>query len=130
MLLLLVLERNGGSECRYKKTARKGRTVNQLGRVVHNGFYLAVLLEMTDGYAGETAVYLEALDEDALGDEPEGGDFLHYAVKGGLVEGDCVLGLVLDLSLGPLLFLCGLAATGRGGFRGSFSLGRILRIVR
>jgi hypothetical protein len=90
--------------------------------VVDDSLYLAVLLEVADGNARETAVYFEALDEDALGDEAEGGDLLDDTVEGRLVEGDCVLCLVLDLSLGPLLFLCGLAATRRGGCF-SFGLG-------
>lgn len=98
-------------------------TVNQLRRVVDDSLYLAVLLQVTDGNACETAVYFEALDEDALGDEAEGGDLLDDTVEGRLIEGDCVLCLVLDLSLGPLLFLCGLAATGRGGCF-SFGLGK------
>ena len=79
--------------------------------MVHDPPDGALLLEVADGDTSETAVDFEALDEDALGDEAEGGDFLHDAVEGCLVEGDGVLGLVLDLSLGPLLFLRGFAAT-------------------
>jgi hypothetical protein len=90
--------------------------------VVDDALYLAVLLEVADSNTGERAVYFETLDEDALGDEAEGRDFLHDAVEGGLVEGDGVLGLVLDLSLGPLLFLCGLAAATRRGFCCCFGL--------
>jgi hypothetical protein len=97
--------------------------------VVDDSLYLAVLLKVADGNACETAVYFEALDEDALGDEAEGGDLLDDTVEGRLVEGDCVLCLVLDLSLGPLLFLCGLAATRRGGCF-SFGLGKKRKKVR
>lgn len=67
-------------------------------------------LQVLDSNTGETAVNLETFDEDGLGDVSEGRDFLEDTVVGGLVKGDGVLGLVLDLSLGPLLLLCGLAA--------------------
>lgn len=73
--------------------------------VVDDGADLAVGGEMADGDARKTAVDLEALDEDALADELEAGDFLEDAVVRGLVERDGVHGLVLDLALGPLLFL-------------------------
>lgn len=80
---------------------------------MHNGLDKLLLLEVADGNAGERAVDLETLDEDALADELEGGDFLQDTVVGVLVEDDGVLGLVLDLSLGPLLLLCGLATAAR-----------------
>lgn len=82
-------------------------TVDELSRVVDNSLDLLLSLEVADGNAGQGAVNLETFDEDALADELEGGDFLHDAVEGGLVECDGVLGLILDLSLGPLLLLCG-----------------------
>ena len=66
---------------------------------------------MTDSNTGKTAIDFEPLDEDALADETEGGDFLEDTVVCRLVKNDGVLGLVLHLSLGPLLLLCGLAAT-------------------
>lgn len=65
---------------------------------------------MPDGDTSQGAVDLETFDEDALGDELEGGDFLQDTVVEGLVEGDGVLGLILDLSLGPLLLLGGFAS--------------------
>ena len=77
---------------------------------MHNLLDLTLLLEMADGDTGERAVNLQALDEDGLGDEAEGRDFLQDAVVQGLVERNGMLGLVLDLALGPLLLLCGLAA--------------------
>lgn len=67
---------------------------------------------MADGYTGKTAVDFEPFNENALADEFEGGDFLQNSVESGLVECNSVDGLVLDLSLGPLLFLCGLASAG------------------
>jgi len=45
--------------------------------VVDNGLYLAVPLQMANGDAGQAAIDLEALDEDALGDEAEGGESAH-----------------------------------------------------
>ena len=79
--------------------------------MVNNLLDLPILLQMPDGNTRKTAIDLQPLDEDALADKSEGGNFLNDAVKGGLIEGDGVLGLILDLSLGPLLFLCGFAAT-------------------
>ena len=78
--------------------------------MVNNLLYLALLCEMADCDTGEAAVYFETFDEDALADEAESGDFLEDAIVGWLVEGDGVLGLVLDLSLGPLLLLCRLSS--------------------
>jgi hypothetical protein len=71
---------------------------------------------MPDSNPGQRSVDLETLDEDTLGDELEGGDLLEDTVVESLVEGDGVLGLVLDLSLGPLLLLGGFSSRGDGGF--------------
>lgn len=73
--------------------------------MVHNRLDQAILLQMPDSDTGQRAIDFQTLDEDALADEFEGGDFLHDTVKGGLVEADGVLGLILDLALGPLLLL-------------------------
>ena len=91
------------------------RTVDELPVVVHDALDGALLLEVTDGDAGKRAVHTQTLDEDRLRDEAEGGDLLDDAVKERLVGRDGVLGLVLDLALGPLLLLCGLAAAGGRG---------------
>jgi len=64
---------------------------------------------MPDRQSSNGPVDLQSLDEDGLGDEPEGGDLLDDAIIGRLVEDDSVLGFVLYFSLGPFLFLCGLA---------------------
>ena len=77
--------------------------------MVDNALDEALLLEVADGDTGQRAVDFETLDEDGLGDEAEGGDLLDDTVKGGLVEDDGVLGLVLDFALGPLLLLGRLA---------------------
>ena len=82
------------------------RTVDELRAVMHDLLDLALFCEMTDGNACERAVDFEALNEDGLADEAESGDLLEDAVVCRLVKGDGVLGLVLDLSLGPLLLLC------------------------
>jgi hypothetical protein len=72
---------------------------------------------MPNSNTGQTAVDLKPLDEDALADETEGRNFLDDAVVCRLVKGDGVVGLVLDLSLGPLLLLRGFtAARGRWCF--------------
>ena len=92
------------------------RTVDQLPAVVDNPLDLALLLQVSDSNPRQRAVDLEPLNEDALRDEAERRDFLHDAVVQGLVQRNGVLGLVLDLALGPLLLLCRLAAArGCGG---------------
>ena len=88
------------------------RTVDQLVAVVHNPLDLPLLLQVPDGYPRKTPVDLQTLDEDALADEAEGRDLLEDTVVGRLVEDNGVLRLVLDLALGPLLLLCGLATAG------------------
>lgn len=81
--------------------------VNELTGVMHDPLDRALLLQMSDGHASQTTVDLESLDEDALADEAEGGDFLHDTLVCRLVKHDGVLGLVLDFTLGPLLLLGG-----------------------
>ena len=83
--------------------------------MVHDPLDLALLLQVPDSYPCQTPVDLQPLDEDGLADETEGGDLLQDTVVGRLVEDDGVLRLVLDLALGPLLLLCGLAAAGGRG---------------
>lgn len=92
--------------------------------MMHDLLDRALLRQVPDRNARQAAVDLEALDEDGLADELEGGDLLQDTVVRGLVEDDGVLCLVLYFALGPLLLLCGLAAGGwRGCFCG-FGLGR------
>lgn len=82
---------------------------------MHYPFDLLIFLQMANSNTSQTAVNLETLDEDALADEFEGGDFLQDTVIGGFVEADRVYGLILDFSLRPLLLLCGFSSTTRGG---------------
>lgn len=74
-------------------------TVDELRRMVNNSLDLLLFLQMANSDTSQTAVDLETLDQDALADEFEGGDFFQNAVIGSLVEADRVYGLVLDLSL-------------------------------
>jgi hypothetical protein len=78
---------------------------------VHDPLNGALLLEMPDGYPGKTTVDLQPLNQDRLRDELEGWNFFQNTVVDGLVEDDGVDCLVLDLSLGPFLLLCGFTAT-------------------
>jgi hypothetical protein len=103
--------------------------------VVDDTLDVALLLEEGNGAAGERAVDLHAVNEDRLRDELVGRDLLEDAVAGKvsersggigdrrwspqrsplrppwryslglLVEDDGVVGLVLNLALGPLLLL-------------------------
>jgi len=80
--------------------------------VVHDPLDGALLLEMPDGHSGETAIDLQSLNQDRLRDKLEGRNFFQDTVVDGLVKDDGVDCLVLDLSLGPLLLLCGFSARG------------------
>lgn len=59
--------------------------------------------ELADSSAGKGAVDAETVNKDGGRDQLVGGDLLHQLVVGGLVEDDGVVGLVLNLSLGPFL---------------------------
>ena len=73
---------------------------------------LTLLFEVGEGLAGQAAVDLQTVDEGSDGDEAVGLDVLLELLGGVFIEDDGVLGLVLDLALGPLLLLCGLATAG------------------
>jgi hypothetical protein len=53
--------------------------------MMNDALDLAFLLQMSDCDARKTAVHFQSLDDDALADELEGGDFLQNAVVCGLV---------------------------------------------
>lgn len=80
--------------------------------MVNNSLNRALLLKVPDRNPSQATIDLESLDEDALGDEPECGCFLEDTIIGGLIKGDGVLCLVLNLALRPLLLLGGFATTG------------------
>ena len=70
--------------------------------MLNNGLDDALLLEVLDALPCQRAVDLHAVDEGGNGDETVGLDILVELLGGGLVEDDGVLGLVLDLALGPV----------------------------
>lgn len=78
------------------------RTVDLHLAVLNDGLDDALLLEVGQALAGQGAVDLETVDQDGNGHQAVGLDILVELVGGGLVEDDGVLGLVLDLSLGPV----------------------------
>ena len=67
--------------------------------MVDNALDRAFLLKVPDCDPCKTAVNLEPLDENTLRNESEGRRFLEDTIIGGLVKGNGVLRLVLDLSL-------------------------------
>lgn len=72
------------------------RTVDvQLG-VADNLLDLTLLLEVGKGLAGKGAVDLQAIDEGGNGDQAVGLNILVELLKGGLLEDNGVLSLVLD----------------------------------
>jgi predicted small integral membrane protein len=84
-----------------------------------------LVLELANSNAGKGAVETETVNEDRLGDELVGRNFLEHTFIGLLVEDDHVVGLVLDLLSGPLLL--GLLASGGRGGLGSCVLLCLLR---
>jgi hypothetical protein len=74
----------------------KGRTVDVHLGVTNNLLDLSLLLEISEGLAGQAAVDLETVDEGGDGDETVGLDILVESLSGLLLEDDGVLGLVLD----------------------------------
>lgn len=90
-----------------------GPTVDLHLAVRDDGLDHALLLEVVEALAGQRAVDLHAVDESGDGDEAVGLDILVELLRGGLVEDDGVLGLVLDLALGPLLLLLLSSSCGR-----------------
>ena len=71
-------------------------TVDGALGVTNNLLDLAVLLKVGEGLAGERAVDLQTVDEGGDGDQTVGLNLFLKTVRGGLVEDDGVLGLVLD----------------------------------
>ena len=69
--------------------------------MLNHGLDEALLLEVPKALPSERAVDLHAVDESSDGDETVRLDILVELLGGGLVEDDSVLGLVLDLALGP-----------------------------
>lgn len=59
---------------------------------------LSLLLEISEGLAGQAAVDLKTVDESGDSDETVGLDVLVQSLSGLLLEDDGVLGLVLDYS--------------------------------
>jgi hypothetical protein len=58
-------------------------TVDQLAVVVYNLLDLSILRQVPDSNPCQRAIDLQPLNQDRLGDELEGGDFLHNTVEGG-----------------------------------------------
>lgn len=85
---------------------RERRTVDLHLAVLDDGLDEALLLEVVKALPRERTVDLHAVDEGGDGHEPVGLDILVEPLRGGLVEDDGVLGLVLDLALGPKGIAC------------------------
>lgn len=78
--------------------------------MMHNRLDQVFLLQVPDSDTRQRTVNFKTFDEDALANEFECRDFFEDTVVSGLVECDGVDGLVFDLALRPLLFLCCLSA--------------------
>jgi len=71
--------------------------------VGNNLLDLSSFLQIGQASASKGTVDLQSVDENGDSDEAVGLDILVETVGDGLVKNDSVLGLVLYLSLGPLL---------------------------
>lgn len=63
----------------------------------------SIRFQLDEGLAGSASVNLQAVHKDSDGDEFVSRNFLHHLIHGGLVHGDGIVGLFLNLSLRPLL---------------------------
>ena len=60
--------------------------------------------QLADSEAGQGTADTETVDQDRGRNQLVGGDLLNELVVGGLVEDDGVVGLILNLTLGPFLY--------------------------
>jgi hypothetical protein len=74
--------------------------------MMYNPLDESFFLKVTDSDTSQATTNFETFNENTLTDEFESGNFFKNTVVGGLVKGDRVLRLVLDLSLRPFLLLC------------------------
>lgn len=91
-----------GPECLREKGERS-HTVDLHLAVSDHRLDDALLLEVGKTLSCQRAVDLHSVDEGGNGDETVRLHILVELLRGGLVENDGVLGLVLDLSLGPFM---------------------------
>jgi len=82
-----------------------GAGVDPLGTVGGDGDNDTLGSQLADSEAGKGAADAETIDQDGGRNQLVGGDLLHELVVGGLVEDDGVVGLILNLSLGPFLLI-------------------------
>lgn len=91
-----------GPECLREKE-EGGHTVDLHLAVSDHRLDDALLLEVGKALSCQRAVDLHSVDEGGNGDETVRLHILVELLRGGLVENDGVLSLVLDLSLGPFM---------------------------
>ena len=78
-------------------------TVDNLRVVTRDGLDQTLSFELTDSNTSQRTVQLETINQNRLGDELVGGDFLEQTIVGRLIEDNQVVGLILDLLGRPLL---------------------------
>jgi hypothetical protein len=78
-------------------------TVDNLGSVVGNSANQTLILELADSDTGKGTIKAKTVDEDGLGNELVGRNFLENTFVGLLVKDNHVVCLVLDLLSRPLL---------------------------
>lgn len=79
--------------------AVRAHTVDGHLGVANDLLDLSLLLEISEGFAGQAAVDLQTVDKGGNGDEAVGLDFLLESLGGLLLKDDGVLGLVLDCTV-------------------------------
>jgi hypothetical protein len=82
-----------------------GSGVDHLTSVLADATNGTFFFQMSDSGTSQRTVDAETINQDSGGDELVGWGFLDELIEDSLVENDGVVGLILDLSLGPLLLL-------------------------
>lgn len=82
-----------------------GTSVDLKGGMMADLLDQTLSLKVKESLAGAGAVDLQAVDEDGSSDELVGGDLLEHLSVSLLVHDGGVVGLLLGLTLGPLLLL-------------------------
>lgn len=92
--------------------------VSVLLAVGNDGLDDSLGLKVSEGTAGKRSSDLQSVNEDRDADHLVSGSLLEDSVVQWLVKDDVVLGLILDLSLRPLLLLGLSSGLGGGGLSG------------
>lgn len=101
-----MFSRSFGFEHVHLRLSGGGARVDSLSRVENDRLDEALVVQIAERLAGKAAVDLQALADARDRDELAGRDLSQQLLIASGVKVDSVLGLFLDLTLGPLLLEC------------------------